>query len=256
MSGDILYLSRPEAVSMGDAWFDIASLDHFWIRRRFEVLRKLTPEFAWSRLKLAEVGSGSGLVQRQFEDHFGAEVDGFDLNEHALQNAVSRKSRRICYNIHARAEQLRQAYDAILLFDVIEHIDDHAGFLDSTIFHLKPGGSLVVNVPALHSQFSAYDDAAGHVRRYVADELIALVESCGLKTTRWTYWGKPMLPLLALRKRRLAKMTNRDAILRDGFASRGGLANAALLVLSRCERIPQHGTGTSLMLIAQLGAPM
>jgi SAM-dependent methyltransferase len=251
MSGEITYLSQPEPVSMGDAWFDIASTSHFWIRRRFEVLRKLAPQFDWPRLKLAEIGSGSGLVQRQFEDQFGAEVDGFDLNETALQNAVSRKSHRFCYNIHARVDRLRGAYDAIVLFDVIEHIDDHQGFLESALFHLKPGGSLIINVPALMSLFSAYDSAAGHVRRYTAEELMSLVNACGLKTTEWTYWGRPMLPLLSSRKRRLAKMTDEDEILRYGFASRGAVVNAALLALSRCECIPQHKTGTSLMLVAR-----
>ena len=240
---------------MGDAWFEIASAEHFWIRRRFEVLRKLAPDFDWPRLKLAEIGSGSGLVQRQFEDEFDAEVDGFDLNEIALRNSVCRKSQVICYNIHGRVEHLRQAYDAILLFDVLEHIDDHHAFLESVVYHLKIGGSLFINVPAFASYFSAYDEAAGHVRRYVADELIAVVEACGLKTVRWTYWGKPMLPLLAIRKRRLEKLTDPDAILRGGFASRGALANAALLALARCERIPQHTKGTSLMLVAQLFAP-
>jgi 2-polyprenyl-3-methyl-5-hydroxy-6-metoxy-1,4-benzoquinol methylase len=215
MSHEITYLSQPEPVSMGDAWFDIASTSHFWIRRRFEVLRKLAPQFDWPRLKLAEIGSGTGLVQRQFEDQFGAEIDGFDLNETALQNAFSRKSRCLCYNIHARDAQVRRAYDAIVLFDVIEHIEDHRGFLESELFHLKPGGSVIINVPALMSLFSAYDKAAGHVRRYAAEELIALVESCGLKTTAWTYWGRPMLPLLGIRKRRLEKMTDEDEILRE-----------------------------------------
>lgn len=250
MSREITYLSQPEPVSMGDAWFDIASTSHFWIRRRFEVLRKLAPQFGWPHLKLAEIGSGSGLVQRQFEDQFGAEVDGFDLNESALQNAVSRKSRCFCYNIHARVEQLRGVYDAIVLFDVIEHIDDDRGFLESALFHLKLGGSLIINVPALMQFFSAFDKAAGHVRRYAAEELIALVEGCGLKTTAWTYWGRPMLPLLAIRKRRLEKITDEDEILRDGLASRGTLGNMALLALSRCEFIPQHKSGTSLMLVA------
>ena len=251
MSREVTYLSQPEPVSMGDAWFEIASTKHFWIRRRFEVLRKLAPQFDWPRLRLAEIGSGSGLVQRQFEDEFGAEIDGFDLNEVALQNSVGRRSRCLCYNIHARAEQLREAYDVIVLFDVIEHIEDDQGFLDSALFHLKPGGSIIINVPALMSLFSAYDKAAGHVRRYAAQELIALVEACGLRTTSWTYWGRPMIPLLSIRQRRLAKLSDDGDILRGGFATRGVLANAALHALSRFERIPQHQTGTSLMLVAQ-----
>src|SRR5437870_3830747 len=38
---DITYLSAPAEVSMGNRWFEIASVDHFWIRRRFEVLQRL-----------------------------------------------------------------------------------------------------------------------------------------------------------------------------------------------------------------------
>jgi hypothetical protein len=250
VSRDITYLSQPEVVNMGEAWFDIASTNHFWIRRRFEVLRKLTPRFDWPHLKLAEIGSGTGLVQRQFEDEFGAEIDGFDLNEAALQNAVSRKSRCLCYNIHARSDQLRGAYDAILLFDILEHIHDDRDFLESALFHLNASGSVIINVPALMSFFSAYDEAVGHVRRYAAEELIALVEACGLRTTAWTYWGKPMLPLLAIRKHRFEKMTDVGKILRAGFAPRRALINAALLALARSERIPQHRIGTSLMLVA------
>ena len=89
MNSEIAYLSQPEPVSMGDAWFSIASTEHFWIRRRFEVLRALTPGFDWPALRLAEIGCGSGLLQRQLEDECGARVDGFDLNELALKGSVA-----------------------------------------------------------------------------------------------------------------------------------------------------------------------
>ena len=38
---EITYLSAPAVVSMADRWYDIASVDHFWIRRRFKVLQVL-----------------------------------------------------------------------------------------------------------------------------------------------------------------------------------------------------------------------
>jgi SAM-dependent methyltransferase len=253
MRSDIAYFSESEPVSMGDEWFEIASTEHFWIRRRFDVLRKLTPAFNWAQLKLAEIGSGTGLLQRQFEDYFGAEIDGFDLNQTALQNAVTRKSRCICYNIHARLDQLRAAYDTIVLFDVIEHIEDDRRFLESALFHLKDSGALIVNVPASKSLFSAYDRAAGHVRRYEVQDTNALMKACGLTITAWTYWGWPLLPLLAVRKRWLKKFTNEEKILQQGFGPRGPLVNTALRVLACCEPIPQHVAGTSLMLVARRG---
>ncbi len=247
----IVYLSQPEPVSMGDAWFSIASTDHFWIRRRFEVLRRLTADFDWSKQRLAEIGCGSGLLQRQFEDHLGVSIDGFDLNELALRESVCRTSRRICYNIFTRDPSLREAYDSILLFDVIEHIDDDRAFLEAALFHLKPGGRVLINVPADPALHSAYDRAAGHVRRYLAPDLIALVEACGLKVTRWTYWGWPLRLLLRIRQHRLRGATDHDEILRSGFSTRGRAINAALWCFSHAERIPQQHAGSSLLLIAQ-----
>src|SRR5205085_671077 len=111
---------------------------HFWIRRRLAVLRRLTAKFPWSSSKLAEIGCGSGLVQRQIEDEFGTTVDGFDLNETALKQSVCRLSSRFCYNIHARNPALESTYDGIILFDVLEHLDHDKEFLMAALFHLKP----------------------------------------------------------------------------------------------------------------------
>jgi SAM-dependent methyltransferase len=251
IASDITYLSQPESVSMGDAWFSIATTKHFWIRRRFQVLQKLAQDFPWRTARLAEIGCGSGLVQRQVEEAHGVTVDGFDLNELALKQSVCETSRRFCYNIFNREASLEAAYDGVLLFDVIEHIDDHRSFLEAANFHLKPGGRLFINVPADPALFSNYDKAAGHVRRYLAEDLISLVESLGMKVPAWTYWGKPLRPLLSLRKRRLQNVADEDEVLREGFSPRSAFVNMGLWMLSQLERVPQHSSGASLMLIAQ-----
>ncbi len=237
---------------MGDAWFTIASPEHFWVRRRFQVLKKLAGDFPWRTAKLAEIGCGSGLVQRQIEDAYGTTVDGFDLNEYALKQSVCRTSQRHCYNIHARDASLRSACEGLILFDVIEHLDDHRGFLESALFHVKPGGRIFINVPADMKLMSEYDTAAGHVRRYDAEELIALCESCQLRVEKWTYWGRPLRPLLSIRQRKLRKMTDPSEILRSGFKPPGAIANAMLMFLSQFERIPQHRAGSSLLLVAAM----
>ncbi len=66
----IRYLSPPAPVSMGDEWFGVAGLDHFWCRRRFEVLRRMAEGILRTAENLGEIGCGSGIVQRQIEDAF------------------------------------------------------------------------------------------------------------------------------------------------------------------------------------------
>src|SRR5579864_6146057 len=158
------YLSSPTEVSMDDRWFEIASIEHFWIRRRFDVLQRLAGDLIPSAKEMAEVGCGHGLLQRQIEDRYEREVAGFDLNEYALKQNVSRHSSVSCYNIFRMDPTLQSRFDVIFLFDVLEHLSQEDGFLGALLFHLAREGKLVLNVPAGQWAYSEYDHAVGHVR--------------------------------------------------------------------------------------------
>lgn len=234
---------------MGDEWFDSASLEHFWIRRRFEVLKVLASDMIGGGMSLAEIGCGSGLLQRQIEDEFGLAVDGFDLNLRALSRNVSQKSALFCYDICERRAELTGKNDAVFLFDVIEHVEDDAGFLSCAAAHVKPGGILLVNVPAQKNCYSAYDAAVGHARRYDRRSLAECARRSGLLIERETCWGLPLLPLLWWRKLTLRGGRAAADIIRQGMTPSGALANQLLLLLSRLEPCPQMIAGTSLMAV-------
>jgi 2-polyprenyl-3-methyl-5-hydroxy-6-metoxy-1,4-benzoquinol methylase len=247
----VAYLSAAATVSMADQWFAIASTDHFWVRRRFSVLQELAGPWLPASKECGEIGCGHGLLQRQIEDAYGLPVTGFDLNDFALQQNVSRISRVCCYDIVERNAALRAEFDVIFLFDVLEHISDQDGFLQSLLFHLAPQGRVVVNVPAGQWAFSGYDRAAGHVRRYSFKTLRDVARRNRLEPREWSYWGLPLVPILALRKVWLSGKHDQQEIIRTGFASRSAATNAALGMLSRAEPIPQHLLGSSLMAVFQ-----
>jgi SAM-dependent methyltransferase len=243
----IEYLSPPAQVSMADKWFEIASIEHFWIRRRFEVLQQLFNKSVSAALEMAEIGCGHGLLQRQIEDAYGREVTGFDLNEFALKQNVSRRSKICSYDIFNRDPRLQEHFDLVFLFDVLEHISDEDSFLQAVLFHLKPNGKLIINVPSGQWAFSPYDVAAGHVRRYSMRTLGAAAARNGLQPQAWTYWGLPLVPTLLLRKLWLMGRHEQSSIIRSGFDSRTPSINSALGMLSKLEWIPQKLLGTSLM---------
>lgn len=247
-AGRIEFLSTPLAVSMADEWFEFAALDHFWIKRRFDILEGIAKDCLLDANRLAEIGCGHGILQRQIEDSLGKPVDGFDLNVHALERNVSRKSRIICYNVFDQRPELCATCDAILLFDVLEHLEQESKFLVCVKHLLKQGGKLVVNVPAEMFLHSVYDDVAGHLRRYSSSSLAAVVTCAGFRLVRWTYWGMPLIPLLFARKLALRK-AQREQVIRRGFAPPSRSWNKVLLALSRAERIPQHLAGTSIMAV-------
>jgi len=236
---------------MADQWFEIATIDHFWIRRRFDVLRLMADKSISSARAMAEIGCGHGLLQRQVEEAYQREVTGFDLNEHALNQNLSQRSRVCCYDIFQMDASLRERFDLIFLFDVLEHMEDEDRFLKALTFHLAPEGRVMVNVPAGQWAFSGYDRAAGHFRRYTARTLREVAERSGLRVVEWSYWGLPLVPALLLRKLWLIGKRDQREIISTGFDSRSPAMNKLLTILSRFERVPEKFLGTSLMAALQ-----
>lgn len=249
--GRIIYLSPPTPVNMSEWYYDIANLEHFWVRRRFDVLRRLAGPVLRQAKHAAEIGCGNGVVQRNLEDSYGLSVAGFELIEAALQKSVSRQSPLYCYNIHQRHAPFRAHFDVLLMFDVLEHIEDESAFLQSVKFHLAPSGTLLINVPAHPFLFSAYDRAAGHCRRYSRDALARVVEQNGFRIRAITYWGLPLAPLLLARKIVAGMRRSEQQAYSSGFDPGPRLVNRLLALLARCEPLPQQWFGTSVMAVLE-----
>ena len=65
----------------------------------------------------------------------------------------------------------RNAYDLIALLDVLEHVPDDLASLRAIHRRLKPGGALLLTVPANPWMWSAHDAAHHHFRRYTKKQL-------------------------------------------------------------------------------------
>lgn len=97
------------------------------------------------------------------------------------------------------------AFDAVVLSDVIYHLDDDGAALREAHRVLRPGGILVVNVPA-HRWLWSYHDVATHGRRrYGRTELKDKLTAAGFRpdTVRLTHWNALLLPLVAVRRKLL-----------------------------------------------------
>jgi 2-polyprenyl-3-methyl-5-hydroxy-6-metoxy-1,4-benzoquinol methylase len=66
---------------------------------------------------------------------------------------------------------LNQTYDVVCALDVVEHIEDDRRAVQWLTEHLKPGGHLIVTLPAYQWLFSDHDIAVGHYRRYTKQTL-------------------------------------------------------------------------------------
>ena len=210
-------LSQPKAIGMADEWFQFVSADHFWMQwRHAGVLRALKSTGA-SVQRALEIGCGSGVARRMLERDLNVPVDGCDLSRAGLEMAEPGRGRLFFYDILELEPTMLGQYDAVFLLDVVEHIPDDVAFLRAALRHLRPGGVLIVNVPASMLLFSQYDRVTGHVRRYTRRSLARLFRQSGVELGGLTHWGLSMVPVLLARKAYLTMIPPAETM-RVGFS--------------------------------------
>jgi SAM-dependent methyltransferase len=87
--------------------------------------------------------------------------------------------------------------DAVLLLDVVEHLDDDLGSVRAARRALRSGGVMVLTVPAYGWLWSGHDLALGHRRRYSARTLRAVVVAAGLRVEHAGYFNTVLFPAIA-----------------------------------------------------------
>lgn len=105
-------------------------------------------------------------------------------------------------------------YDAMVLLNVLEHIEDDAAATSHIARMLKPGGVAVIEVPAGPELFDDYDRQLQHFRRYTLQGLCGVIEGAGLKVERRNYLGALIYPAFYLAKK-LSQFRPRPAAERE-----------------------------------------
>ena len=119
-----------------------------------------------------------------------------------------------------RAPPLAMQFDMVVLSEVLEHLDDDAAALDRCFSLARPGGRLLVTVPAHPELWTDMDALIGHRRRYTREALVARLEEAGFDVERVLTWGFPLTGFLAHRAQRLRAARVRASS--AGSASRHG----------------------------------
>lgn len=190
----------------------MAELDelHWWYRARREVLAALIRRRAMPppNARLLEVGCGTGHNVAMLE-RFGT-VDAIEMDSAARAVAEKRLGRPVGSAMLPELPGIaRQHYDLVGAFDVVEHVEDDRAAIAALGQCLKPGGRLVISVPAHQWMWSAHDDANHHKRRYSKASLRRLIEDSPLKLEAIGYFNSLLFPA-AVAARFAGKLTGRE----------------------------------------------
>jgi SAM-dependent methyltransferase len=148
--------------------------------------------------RVLDAGCGSGRTLQELV-HYG-EVSGIELNAEAAELARSRGHGEVQIG---RLEELpwpEGSFDLITCLDVVEHVPDDVAALAELLRVCRPGGWLLVTVPAYQALWSLHDEANHHYRRYGRRSLRAAATTAGWHVERLSSFNSLLLaPAAAVR---------------------------------------------------------
>ncbi|HET8652899.1 MAG TPA: class I SAM-dependent methyltransferase [Gaiellaceae bacterium] len=141
--------------------------------------------------RVLDAGAGQGSMSARL-DRLGFEVTSADASEAAVDVLRSRLRGDV---VRASVTDLPfpdASFDAAVLGEVLEHVEDDRAALDEVARVVRPGGAIVLSVPADPELFGPSDEWAGHFRRYSRDALLDVCAAAGLVVERCSAWGFPL----------------------------------------------------------------
>ncbi len=190
----------------------MAELDsrHWWYRARRRILADLIrrrialPKAA----RILEIGCGTGHNLAMLSG-FGT-VDAIELDADARAVASGRLGREVGAAALPELPGVPDAsYDLVALLDVIEHVESDREALTTIARKLKPGGRILITVPAFPWMWSAHDEVNHHFRRYTKRTLRELVRGAGLSLDYMSYFNSLLFPLAAA-ARLVGRLTGKE----------------------------------------------
>lgn len=161
--------------------------DHYWwfVSRR-ELVASLVDRLQLSRpAMIVDVGCGTGATAVLLQQY--GTVIGVDISPLALSWSRRRGLNNLLLAAAERLPIAFQSVDVVVATDILEHLDDDVAVLREFHRVLKPGGYVVVTVPAYSILWSEHDLALMHRRRYVARALAKRAQMSGFEIGRLTY---------------------------------------------------------------------
>ncbi len=175
-----------------------------YLFRRAEILRSIVPGD-----RFLEVGAGDLTLTTELLDHFGSGI-ALEPSENPERFLLT-----LDQDVQARLEVQSSeldafeppgTFDCVVSCEVMEHVEDDAGFARSLVQNLRPGGQLIVSVPAHMRFWTVHDQLVGHLRRYDRAQLVTLFSNAGCTDIDVRSYGYPWINLLRLPRLILAKL--------------------------------------------------
>lgn len=170
---------------------------HWWYRGRRRVLERAIERLGLpDGASILDAGCGSGRNMVELARH--GTVTGVELSDTSVRLARERGVGEVVEGSVMDMPFDEGSFDLTVSLDVIEHLQDDVGALRELRRVTKPGGALLVTVPAYQWLWSGHDEINHHHRRYNRPTLLAAAESAGWHVESSAHFNSLLLPIAIL----------------------------------------------------------
>jgi ubiquinone/menaquinone biosynthesis C-methylase UbiE len=204
--------------------------------------------------RILDIGCGTGIILKLLEN-FGVSY-GAECSPDAIQFLRHRGLNLIVQSDVDQSVPFKDnTFSAITCLDVLEHLDNDLKLLKEMGRVCKPGGHVILTVPAFEILWSPHDIALHHKRRYTKQQMLSMISQSNWKVVKCSYYnGILFCPILSIRT--LKQCLSRYHPARsDFFINLPAWLNRALSLFFLCEifllKYLNLPFGVSLLLILQ-----
>ena len=167
---------------------------YWWHVAKRQLVQSLLEEHFPTPGRIVEGGIGSGRNLIEFQK-MGYQVTGFDIMHRSVVHCFERGLNDCCVHDLGQPWPLPdQSARAVVLLDVLEHLEHPVQVLRHAHRILETGGGVVATVPAYPWLFSQWDERLGHYRRYTAEDFRRHSEEAGFSVSLLSHWNAFTLP--------------------------------------------------------------
>ncbi len=175
---------------------------HWWFvaRRRIlsQLVRQIAPPAADRQSILIDIGCGTGANLAAFANDY--RCIGIDTATEAIRLASSRFPRAtfVCGFAPRDVGRWLKLASVVLITDVLEHVADDRGLLESIVAATAPEAQIVLTVPADMRLWSPHDEAFGHFRRYDRESFSNLWTGLPVQQRLLSHFNTRLYPIVRL----------------------------------------------------------
>lgn len=186
------------------ALMDQAETSMWWYRA---LHARLCDSLVGVQGRVLDAGCGTGgflaILRDRRPDLMGL---GLEWNQDAALRAGQKSAAAVARGSVNALPFADNSFDAAVSADVLCHTSvDPLAALQEMARVLRPGGRLVVNMPAFQWMFSAHDRRVQTARRLTAPQMAGLLREAGFNRPRARYWNSLLLPLMIVQRKLLAR---------------------------------------------------